>query len=76
MKEAREKLPKLNEKLVALLSDADFQCRSAAASALASITVDEKAREHCAAATNVLSILPTICADPYDQVQRSKLPPD
>lgn len=84
------------EKLVALLSDSDFQvrhtavlslpshsplhttelvrllcaqCRSAAASALASITVDEQAREHCASATPLLSVLPKICADPYDQVQ-------
>lgn len=57
------------EKLVALLADTDFECRSAAASALASITVDEKAREHCAASTSLLSVLPTICADPYDQVR-------
>ena len=57
------------EKLVALLSDTDFQCRSAAASALSSVMVDEKAREHCAANTPLISVLPTLCADPYDQVQ-------
>lgn len=57
------------EKLVVLLSDSDFQTRSAAASALASITVDEAARQHAAKETSLVNVMPTICADPYDQVQ-------
>jgi hypothetical protein len=42
--------------------DSDFQTRSAAASALASITVDEAARQHAVKETSLLSVMPTICA--------------